>query len=114
MLATLAAISPARAQDYPTRQVTLVIPFVAGGAIDLAARIWAQKLAERWGKPVIVENRPGAGSVIASNFVAKAAPDGHTLFVAPSSLAIIPTLFKALPFDVARDFVTVPTSPTIR
>ena len=106
-LAGLSLCSIAFAQDYPTRQVTFVIPFVPGGAIDLAARIWAQKLTERWGKPVIVENRPGAGAVIASNSVAKAAPDGHTLLVAPSALAINPTLFKKLPFDVVNDFVPV-------
>jgi len=105
VLASLA--TTAAAQDYPTRQVTLILPFVAGGAIDLAARIWAQKLSDRWGKPVIVENRPGAGTVIASNLVAKAAPDGHTLYVAPSALAISPTLFKKLPFDVAADFAPV-------
>jgi len=103
----LAAQPIARAQDYPARQVTLILPFVPGGAIDLAARIWAQKLSDRWGKPVIVENRPGAGTVIASNLVAKAAPDGYTLYVAPSSLAISPTLFKKLPFDVATDFAAV-------
>src|SRR5712671_4118243 len=90
-----ACMAPAaHAQDYPARQVTFVLPFAPGGAIDLCARFLAQKLSDRLGKPFVVENRPGAGTVVGSNFVAKAAPDGHTILVAPSPLATNATLYK--------------------
>jgi len=102
----LATAAPARAQDYPARQVTFVLPFAAGGAIDLAARLLAQKLTDRLGK-TFIENRPGAGTVLAANSVAKAAPDGYTILVAPSPLAINATLYKRLPYDPAKDFASV-------
>src|SRR6266478_8678885 len=69
------------AQSYPTRTITLVVPIAAGGAVDSAARIFSEKLQETLQQPVVVENRPGAGSIIGTNFVAKAAPDGHTLLL---------------------------------
>jgi hypothetical protein len=74
----------ASAQDYPQRQVTIVVPFGAGGSVDIVGRLVAQKLTERLGKPFIVENRPGAGTATATTAVAKSAPDGHTLLFAPS------------------------------
>jgi tripartite-type tricarboxylate transporter receptor subunit TctC len=103
----LAAAPPARAQDYPAKQVNFVLPFAPGGAIDLAARFLAQKLTDRLGKPFVVENRPGAGTVVGSNMVAKAAPDGHTILVAPSPLATNATLYKQLPYDPAKDFAPI-------
>ncbi len=104
MLATL--WSPATAQDYPTRAITLVVPFVAGGSTEISARIVAQHLEARLGKPVVVENRPGAGTVIGSNYVAKAAPDGYTLLQATSTpMAINVTVHKALPYDPATDLI---------
>jgi len=105
-LLALAAM-PARAQDYPARQVTFVVPFAPGGTIDLCARFLAQKLNDRFGKPFVVENRPGGGTVVASSFVAKAAPDGYTLLEAPSPLATNVTLYKQLPYDAARDFAPI-------
>ena len=105
--ALLALAAPAAAQDYPARQVTFVVPFAPGGTIDLCARLLAQKLSDRFGKPFVVENRPGGGTVVASGFVAKAAPDGHTLLEAPSALAINATLYKQLPYDAARDFAPI-------
>src|ERR1700704_379138 len=85
-LAAGAAVLPivsriAMAQTYPTRPITLVVPIAAGGAVDTAARIIAEKLQEKLQQSVVVENRPGAGSIIGNNFVAKAVPDGHTLLL---------------------------------
>jgi tripartite-type tricarboxylate transporter receptor subunit TctC len=95
------------AQDWPARQVTFVLPFAPGGAIDIYARAYAQKLSEKFGKPFVVENRPGAGTVVAASSVARAAPDGHTILVSPSPLAINATLYKKLPYDTAGDFMPV-------
>jgi tripartite-type tricarboxylate transporter receptor subunit TctC len=94
------------AQDYPARQVTIIVPFAPGGSADITARIYAQKLTERLGKPVVVENRAGAGTVVGASAAARAAPDGYTLLMGGSSaLAYNPTLHKQLPYDPARDFV---------
>jgi len=96
------------AQNYPTRPVTVVSPYAAGGGADLVARLMAQKLGERLKQSFLVENRLGAGGVIAANSVAKATPDGYTLFMGTSTqLAIQVTLHKALPYDPANDFIPV-------
>src|SRR5947209_6633228 len=96
----------ARAQDYPARQITLIAPWPAGGAVDAICRAVAQPLAERLGKSVVVENRPGAGSVIGTAAGAKAPPDGYTLVMAGSgSLAISAALYKKLPYEPAKDLV---------
>src|SRR5689334_10745095 len=96
----------ARAQDYPSRPVTMVVPFVSGGSTEIMARLLGQGLEAKLGKPVIVENKPGAGTVIGSNFVAKAEPDGYTLLMGTSSpIAINVTVYKALPYNPATDFV---------
>jgi len=98
----------APAQDFPSRTITLVVPFTAGGAVDVVARLLGQQLSDRLGRPVIVENRPGAGTVIAANQVAKSAPDGYTLLWSVSSTqAINATLYKKLPYDPAKDLVPV-------
>jgi tripartite-type tricarboxylate transporter receptor subunit TctC len=99
--------SAAHSQDYPSRQVTFVVPYAPGGAIDLTARLFAQKLTERLGKPFIVENRAGSGTVIGTNMVAKSAPDGHTILAVPSPIAINATLYKKLPYDPAKDFAAI-------
>src|SRR5262245_11458738 len=107
-LALLALTVGAAAQDYPVRPVTLVAPYAAGGGADLVARLVAQKLSERLGQSVPVENRLGAGGVIAAASVAKAAPDGYTLFMGTSTqLAIQATLHKKLPYDPATDFAPI-------
>ncbi len=99
---------PASAQDYPTRQITIVVPFAPGGSVDFIGRLVGQKLAERLGRPVIVENRPGPGSATGTLTVTKAAPDGYTLLVAPSgTFAINPTLYKQLSYDPASDLIPV-------
>jgi tripartite-type tricarboxylate transporter receptor subunit TctC len=108
LLACLSLSVPARAQDYPTRQITLIAPWPAGGAVDAICRAVAQPLSERLGKSVVVENRPGAGSVIGTAAGAKASPDGYTMVMAGSgSLAISATMYKKLPYDPIKDFVHV-------
>jgi putative tricarboxylic transport membrane protein len=104
----LFASSLARAEDYPARFVTMVSPYAAGGGADLLARVVAQKLTDRLGKSFVVENRLGAGGVIAAASVARAAPDGYTLFMGTSTqLAIQVTLHKTLPYDPAANFAPV-------
>jgi len=98
---------PGYAIDYPTRTITLVVPFVAGGSLDTQARLIAAGLGERIGKPVIVENRPGAGGSIGTEFVAHSAPDGHTLLMGALYLALEPALRPNLGFDPIRDFSAV-------
>lgn len=98
---------PASAQDYPAGPITIVVSFPAGGSIDVVMRAFAPKLQERLGKPVVVENRVGGGGVIATNSVAKAAPDGLTLLASASALAANPRLAKSLPFDTLNDLQSV-------
>ena len=100
--------SAAVAQDYPTRQINLIAPWPPGGAVDTLCRILGQKLADRLGKPVVIENRPGAGSVVGVAATARAAPDGYTLVMAGSaSLATSVTIYKKLPYDPTKDFAPV-------
>jgi tripartite-type tricarboxylate transporter receptor subunit TctC len=94
----------AGAQTYPTRPIALVVPIAAGGAVDTAARIVAEKLQEKLQQSVVVENRPGAGSMIGTNFVAKAAPDGYTLLLMEPGAVLAKWLNKTVPFDVTSDF----------
>ena len=102
----LAGSVAARAETYPSHAVTIVVPFVPGGTTDLLARLLADKLEKRFGKPFVVENKPGAGALTASVAVAHAAPDGYTLMISPSSaMAANVTLYKKLPYDPAADFV---------
>src|SRR3974377_2060308 len=102
-----AASLTANAVDYPIRPVRVIVGLTAGSGVDVMARIVGQKLAEATGQPFIIENRPGAGSNIATRFAAQAAPDGYTLFVATVANAINATLYKDLQFDVLRDFSPV-------
>jgi len=96
----------ARAQGYPTRPVTIVVPYTPGGSTEILTRIIAQNLTPRLGQTVIVENRPGAGTVIGASYVAKAEPDGYTLLmVTPTPMAINVRVHKELPYDPVRDFV---------
>src|SRR5580692_8986754 len=94
---------PARAAEFPSGPITFIVSFPAGGSIDVVVRAMAGRLQEQLGKAIIVENRAGAGGVLAAGDVAKAAPDGQTLLAAASSLAANPTLVKALPYDTLKD-----------
>ena len=99
--------SAGRAQTYPSRQITLIIPFAVGGSNDMVGRAIGKKLAETWGQPVVVENRAGAGGVIGSSAVAAAAPDGYTLLLVSSTFTINPAIKKSMPFDTIKDFTPV-------
>ncbi len=99
------------AQTYPTRQVRLIVGFVAGSGTDLAARVVAQRLPEHLGQPVLVENRPGAGGAIAAEQVVRSAPDGHTLLMTAAADAVQPAIRKKMPFDVVRDLA--PVTPVV-
>jgi tripartite-type tricarboxylate transporter receptor subunit TctC len=95
------------AADYPNRPVTFVVPFAPAGSTDILARLLGQKLEQQFGKPFVVENRPGAGTILATNFVAKSPADGYTIMMAVSSLAIDATLYKTLPYDPTKELALV-------
>ena len=100
--------APAAAQTYPSRTVSIVVPYPAGGSVDGVARIISQKLNESLGQHFIVENRAGgAGGAIGANYVAKAAPDGTTLLLTASIHVITPFLNKNIPYDVVKDFTPI-------
>jgi tripartite-type tricarboxylate transporter receptor subunit TctC len=94
---------------YPTRPIRIVVPQSPGGTTDFTARLIAPPLSGRVGQPVVVDNRAGAGSLVGTDLVAKSAPDGYTLLVVASSLCIIPSIYKKIPFDPVRDFAPVTT-----
>lgn len=102
-----AAGSVAAAATFPARPVRMIVPLAPGGGSDIVARIAAAALGDAWGQSIVVDNRPGAGSVVGTALAAKALPDGHTLLVSSSSLAISPALYKELPYDLRRDFAPV-------
>jgi tripartite-type tricarboxylate transporter receptor subunit TctC len=101
------------ADDYPNRPVSFIVPFTPGGGTDILARLLGQKLEARFGKPFVIENRPGSGTVVATNFIAKSAPDGHTIMMTVSSLAINATLYNKLPYDPANDVAMVALIATV-
>ena len=109
LLAGLAAIAaPAAAETYPSHPIRLVVPFAPGGPADFLARLVGQKLADELGQPVVIDNRPGANTIIGAQIVAKADPDGHTLLMAiDGTLVMNPFLYSKLPYDADRDFVPI-------
>jgi tripartite-type tricarboxylate transporter receptor subunit TctC len=104
------AIAPASAQEdpsrYPTRPIHMIVGFAAGGGNDIIARIFGQKLSESLGQPVIIENKPGGGAIIATEYVAKSPPDGYTLLMSASGISINPAIYAKLPYAVS-DFVPI-------
>ena len=98
-----AATDPA----YPARPVRIIVPFTPGSATDIIARVVAPRLAERWGRPVVIDNRPSAGGIVACTTVAEATPDGHTLLVTGSNFAGSAALYSKLPYDPVRDFAGI-------
>jgi tripartite-type tricarboxylate transporter receptor subunit TctC len=111
LLLTIFAANAAMAQEdaskYPSRTIRIIVGFAAGGGNDVIARVYAQKLSEDLGQPVIVENRPGAGAILAAEYVSKAAADGYTLLVGATGMAINQSLYAKLPYDSVRDFVAI-------
>jgi tripartite-type tricarboxylate transporter receptor subunit TctC len=112
MAAAIAALAvgfgcEASAQNFPARPLRVVVGYAAGGSTDVLARMVGQKLTEALGQPVVIDNRPGAGTLIATEIVARAVPDGHTLLMATPPLVVAPALFQKLPFDISRDFAAV-------
>jgi tripartite-type tricarboxylate transporter receptor subunit TctC len=93
--------------DYPAKPVRMVVPIAAGGGTDIIGRMIAQKLTQAFGQQFVVDNRPGAGGIIGSDAVAKAAPDGYTVLVTPTSHAINPSIYAKLPYDTVKDFAPV-------
>lgn len=102
-----AAIVPARADTYPSKPIKLIVPFAPGGFTDVVARILGRKLSQSLGQQLIIENKPGAGSSIGSDFVAKSPPDGYTLLMVSSTHVISPWIYKNLPYDPIKSFTVI-------
>jgi tripartite-type tricarboxylate transporter receptor subunit TctC len=99
--------APAGAQEYPAKPVHIIVGFAAGGGNDIIARVFGQKLSESLGQPVIIENKPGGGAIVATDYVAKSTPDGYTLLMSASGISINPAVYAKLPYDAVNDFVAV-------
>lgn len=110
-LGWLLLAAPALAQEdpskYPSRPIHIIVGFSAGGGNDIIARVFGQKLSESLGQPVIVENKPGGGAIVATEYVAKSQPDGYTLLMSASGISINPAVYAKLPYDAINDFVAV-------
>lgn len=102
--ALLLSAAAALAQAYPNRAITVVVPYPPGGATDPIARIYATKLSEAWGVPVVIDNKPGAGTTIGMQHVARAQPDGYTMVMGTTSVGTNPALYQKLPYDTLKDF----------
>ena len=107
VLLALAAAGSFAQPPYPAKPVRIIVPSSPGGGTDIIARIMTPKLTERLGQQIIVDNRPGAGTIIGIELAAKAAPDGYTLLVAPSTLAINPAMYRKIPYDALRDLAPI-------
>jgi tripartite-type tricarboxylate transporter receptor subunit TctC len=112
VLALLCA-APAWAQNFPAKPVSIVVPYPAGGATDVIARMVAEKLTQSWGQPVIVNNKPGAGTVIAAEMVARSPNDGYTLYMTTAAHTISASLYKKLAYDPIKDFAPITLTSTI-
>jgi tripartite-type tricarboxylate transporter receptor subunit TctC len=102
-----AAANSVQAQGYPNKPIRIIVPYPPAGFNDTLARTVGQKLTDAWGQPVVVDNRPGGGTLIGTDLVAKAAPDGHTLLITPFAFAVNPSIFKKLPYDPIKDFAPI-------
>jgi tripartite-type tricarboxylate transporter receptor subunit TctC len=108
LVAALQAAAPAKAENYPTRPITIIVSLAAGTGMDTLVRLYGEKLSQALGQPVVIDNRPGGAGVVAGEAIAKGPPDGYTLAVATSAvMAIRPTLFKTRPFEPLADFVPI-------
>src|SRR5205823_14328271 len=110
MLLICAWMLPATAQDYPSKPIRIIVGYAAGGGNDLIVRVMAPRLSEGLGQPVIIENKPGAQAIIATEYVAKAAPDGYTILMGPTGpMAMNPATYARLPYSSTRDFAPIST-----
>jgi len=110
MLLICAAALPAAAQDYPTKPIHIIVGYAAGGGNDLIVRVMGARLTEGLGQPVIIENKPGAQAIIATEYVAKAPPDGYTILMGPTGpMTMNPATYSKLPYDPVRDFAPIAT-----
>jgi len=108
IVALCAASAGAFAQAYPSKPIRIVVGFPPGGGNDIIARLVGAKVQESWGQPVVIDNKPGANSIIAAEFIAKSAPDGYTLLVnATGGMSVNPVLYAKLPYDSLKDFVPI-------
>lgn len=107
LIAASLACGGALGQAYPTKSVRMLVPFPPGGGTDFMARLIGRHLSEKWGQPVLIENRPGASMMIASEIVAKAPPDGYTIIMSSSNHTINPSLYPKIPYDTVKDFAPV-------
>src|SRR5262245_19644008 len=106
--ALLLATADAGAQTYPSHPITIVVPASPGGVTDMLGRVLAKRLTERWGQPAVVENKPGANNQLAAELVAKATPDGYTLFVGPETTFVVnPSIYARLSYDPVKDFTPI-------
>lgn len=112
ILIVAAVSTAATAQSYPTKPIRFLVPFGPGGVGDITARVVAQKIGTSFGQQIVVDNRPGAGGIVASELVAKSAPDGYTLLLLNNAHAVSMSLFKSLPYDTLRDFAPVSSIST--
>lgn len=107
-LALALVVSPAWAQDFPSKSLKIVVPYAPGGGADSVARIVAKKVSENIGQPILIENKGGAGSIVGTDLVAKAEPDGYTLLLGQSGpISINPAVYKTLPYDPVKDFAPI-------
>ena len=97
----------AQSQPYPSRPIRLIVPFPPGGAVDPLARTYAQRLQEAWGQPVVVDNKPGGGTIIGTEIVANAPPDGHTVILIATSFTVNPAMYSKLPYDPVKGFTPI-------
>src|SRR5580692_973875 len=113
LFATIIATYTARADDYPSRPIHLIVPFAAGGAADSTARVIASRVGKTIGQSIVVENRGGGGAIIGTEFVNKSEPDGYTLLLGqPGPISINPAVYKNLPYDPVKDFAPVSLTTT--
>src|SRR5437763_5618604 len=116
MIGAAAISAGAAAQTFPERPVQIITPYAAGGGLDIITRTLARKLSEQWGKQVIVDNKPGAGSTLGTAAAAKAPKDGYTLLVASTPLGVAPAVYPGLSYDARKDFVPlslIATTPEV-
>ena len=105
--AALGATPPLGSDSYPSRPIRVIVPFAAGGGLDITARLIGQKITEKWGQNFVIDTRPGAATIVGTEIAARAVPDGYTILMITTTFAINPSLYKKLPYDPLRDFTAI-------